>query len=764
MISWIFKFAEPPRALPCGRPLLTALLVLIAAPLFAQDKDKAPDSARGNGFPTGKPMTYEEITDRAMPSIVVVHQLGRDGREEEGVGAGFVISQDGLIATALHVIGEGRAIKVKFKDGSVHDVAGIHAWDRKLDLAILKIDAKGLQPLPLGDSDELKQGTIVVALGNPHGLEHSVVKGEISVVSSKREIDEIEMIQVAIPVEPGNSGSPVLDLYGRVQGVMTMKSAVTRNLGYAVPVNRLQSLVDKPNPTPMDRWQRIGSLDFAEWIPVFGANWFRRSGQIRVEGVGDGFGGRALCLSRIEPPERPYEVAVRVKLDDESGAAGLVFASDGRDRHYGFYPTGGQLRLTRFDGPTVFNWRILQTLPSEHYRPGRWNDIKVRFEKEKIVCYVNDRVVMESDDKGLKNGWVGLAKFRDTEADFRQFRVGRSLDSLNPSPEAVASVLEKVSDLQPAGNWDDNLIRSLSEASASSTAVLKRRAEELDRQARQLRLLAASVHTKQVEKELLAALEGEEEDIDLFHAALLLDQLDNPELDPAPYRRSLKRMAGEIRDGLPEDADADARIAALKKSLFEDNGFHGSRTDYDNPANSYMSRVMDEREGLPITLSVLFMELARELGIRSVVGVPLPSHFVVRYLPDEGSAPVEFIDVFEQGEILTLDDAAQLVNFNTGRDLEDEHLIPSTKRQIIERMLRNLVSHRFDLDSPEDVLPHLELLVALDPNDPYERLRRGMLRARLENTAGAREDFGWILETRPHGIDLRQVERMFRGL
>lgn len=709
-------------------------------------------------------MTYEEITDRAMPSIVVVHQLGRDGREEEGVGAGFVISEDGLIATALHVIGEGRAIKVKFKDGSVREVTGIHAWDRKLDLAILKIDAQGLRPLPLGDSDELKQGTIVVALGNPQGLEHSVVKGEISVVSSKREIDEIEMIQVAIPVEPGNSGSPVLDLHGRVQGVMTMKSAVTRNLGYAVPVNRLQSLLDKPNPTPMDRWQRIGSLDFAEWIPVFGAHWFRKAGRIRVEGVGDGFGGRALCLSQIEPPERPYEVAVSVKLDDESGAAGLVFASDGRDRHYGFYPTGGQLRLTRFDGPTVFNWRILRTLSSEHYRPGEWNDIKVRFEEKKIICYVNDSVVMESDDQGLRDGWVGLAKFRDTEAEFKRFRVGESVDSLKPSPELVDSVLQKVGNLEPAGIWNEALIRSLSDASAASTVALMQHAEELDRQARQLRQLASSVHTKLIEKDLLAALAGEEEDIDLFHAALLLDKLDNPELDTAPYRRSLRRMADEIRGELADDADDAARLAALRKSLFEDNGFHGSRTDYDNPANSYMSRVMDEREGLPITLSVLFMELAREIGIKSVVGVALPSHFVVRYLPDEGSAPVEFIDVFEQGEVMTLDDAAQLVNFNTGRDLEDEHLIPATKKQIIERMLRNLVSHRFDLDAPELVLPHLELLVALDPNDPYERLRRGMLRARMENTAGAREDFGWILETRPHGIDLRQVERMFRGL
>ncbi len=744
-------------------PLFAAASVL-AAPLFGKDANDDAPAKTGNGFPTEKPMTYEEITGRAMPSIVVVHQLGRDGKEEEGVGAGFVVGEDGLIATALHVIGEGRAITVKFADGAEHPVTAIHAWDRKLDLAVLRIDAKGLSPLPLGDSDELKQGAIVVALGNPHGLEHSVVKGEVSVVSSKRDIDEIEMIQLAIPVEPGNSGSPVLDLHGRVQGVLTMKSAVTRNLGYAVPVNRLRSLLDKPNPTPMDRWVRIGLLDTDEWITVFGSHWFRRSGQIRVEGVGEGFGGRALCLSQDDPPQRPYEVAVSVKLDDEAGAAGLVFASDGRDRHYGFYPTGGQLRLTRFDGPTVFNWRILRTLPSEHYRPGEWNDIKVRYEKEKILCYVNDQPVMESDDRGLQDGWVGLAKFRDTQADFKRFRVGKKLNSLAPSRETTDAVLARIGKPAAGAAWNADLISSLSEDAESSRAVLRQRAEELDREARRLRRIAGAVHTRSIEKELLKAMEGPEDDIDLFHAALLLDRLDNPDLELAPYRRSLKKMAREIREDLPKDIDDAGRIEAMKKYLFEDNGFHGSRTDYDNPANSYMSRVIDEREGLPITLSVLFMELARELGVRSVVGVPLPSHFVVRYLPEEGSAPVEFIDVFEQGKVLTLDQAAQLVSFNTGRELLDEHLIPASKQQIVERMLRNLVSDRFDLEKPEVVLPHLELLVALDPENPYERLRRGMLRARVEDLEGAREDFGWILETRPHGIDLRQVERMFRDL
>jgi len=746
-----------------GAALVILPALLLSGTVVAQDSNEPEASVKLPGFPSERPMTYEELTDKGLPSIVVVHQLGRDGKEEEGVGAGFVISEDGFIATALHVIGEGRAIKVKFADGSVHHATGIHAWDRQLDLAVLKIEAEGLSPLPLGDSDKLKQGAIVVAMGNPHGLEHSVVKGEVSVVSSKREIDEIEMIQLAIPVEPGNSGSPVLDLHGRVQGVLTMKSAVTRNLGYAVPVNRLHALLEKPNPTPMDRWQRFGSLDAEEWIPVFGSHWFRKSGQIRVEGVGDGFGGRALCLSQTEPPDLPYEVAVSVKLDSEDGAAGLVFASDGQDRHYGFYPTSGQLRLTRFDGPTVFNWRILRTLDSDHYRPGAWNDIKVRFEKEKILCFVNDRLVIESTDNGLREGWVGLVKFRDTEAEFKRFRVGKTVESLAPSDETKESVLGKVVDMKEDANWDRELIASLSGKAEASRSVLSARAEELDRQAKQLRRLAVSVHTKSIERALLKALDEEEDRIDLFHAALLLDKLDNPELELAPYQRSFKRMAREIRDSLEENADDFARIEALKKHLFEQNGFHGSRTDYDNPANSYMSRVIDEREGLPITLSVLFMELAREIGIKSIVGVPLPSHFVVRYLPEEGSAPVEFIDVFDQGKIMTLDAAAELVSFN-GRELLDEHLIPSTKQQIIERMLRNLVSSRFDLDSPENVLPHLELLVALDPNDPYERLRRGMLRARLNDPDGAREDFGWILETRPHGIDLRQVEQMFRRL
>ena len=132
-----------------------------------------------------------------------------------------------------------------------------------------------------------------------------------------------------------------------------------------------------------------------------------------------------------------------VKLQDESGAAGLIFASDGADTHYGFYPTAGQLRLTRFEGPSVFSWTILKTVPSEHYHPGDWNSLKVRVEDDKLLCFVNDRLVIESSDTGLREGKVGLAKFRETRASFKNFEVGKQIGLAAKTDAADLTELSK---------------------------------------------------------------------------------------------------------------------------------------------------------------------------------------------------------------------------------------------------------------------------------------------------------------------------------
>ncbi|MEO8429402.1 MAG: tetratricopeptide repeat protein, partial [Verrucomicrobiota bacterium] len=590
-------------------------------------------------------------------------------------------------------------------------------------------------------------------------LENSVVKG---VVSAKRDFDGFEMIQLAIPIEPGNSGGPLLDMQGRVHGLLTMKSMMSANLGFAMPINLLKPLLEKPNPVPMNRWLTIGALNPKEWTPLMGARWSQKVGRVHVEGLGKGFGGRSLCLAQKEVDARPYEIAVSVRLEDESGAAGLIFASDGDQKHYGFYPTGGQLRLTRFDGPDVYSWAILQTVPSAQYRPGDWNYLKVSVDKEKIRCYLNNELVIESSDDKLAGGKVGLAKFRDTKADFKNFQVGANLVSPNApiSAELVTSITKAIQNLSDKS--DLQILDVLKSNAEASRGILSERAIGLEREAAQLRKLAVAVHRQSVQQELVKTFEMPEEQIDLFRAALLLAKLDNPDLEIEAYQSQLESMAHELSAKLPENADNSIRLDALTKYLFAENGFHGSRSDYYNRANSYMNQVLDDREGLPITLSVLFIELAKRIGLENVFGVALPGHFIAKCASE--AREDQLIDVFDGGSRLTRAQANDIVMAYTGARLREDQLKAATKREIIVRMLRNLLAVAQDTESAANVLRYQDLIVALSPDSPADRLDRARLRLQSGDSIGAKQDFKWLLDNEPPGIDLERITEIYRAL
>ncbi len=697
------------------------------------------------------------LAERGKKSVVVVTHYGRNGKQD-GVGAGFVVAADGLIATCLHVIGEARPISVQLADGRHFDATEVFAFDRKLDLAVVRIAATNLPVLRLGDSDALQQGAPVVAMGNPVGLEHSIVQG---VVSAKRDFDGIEMIQLAIPIEPGNSGGPLLDARGRVQGLLNRKSALTANLGFAMPVNALKTLLDRPNPVPMARWLTLGALNPTEWKPVNGARWSRKAGRIQVEGTGDGFGGRSLCLWQKETPAPPYELAVTVKIEDEAGAAGLAFASDGGDVHYGFYPTAGQMRLTRFDGPTVFSWTILKEFKTPHYKAGDWNTIAVRIETNRIAGYVNGELVMESSDTALRSGKVGLAKFRDTKAQFKNFRTGANV--LEKGREGV--VREEVASTTKlealSGKSDAEIMATLKTGSDASRAALLERARTLDRQAQQMRRIASALHVHSVEQALIKALDAPDSKIDLFHAALLVAKLDHAELDVEAYRAELVRMAEELKQQLGTKTNETNKVTALTKFLFTDEGFHGSRTDFYNRANSYMNEVMDDREGLPITLAILWLELARHIGITNVAGAPLPTRFMVRYHPSAGAEQI--IDVFEGGKVLTRSEAVELVAENVER-IGEEAFAPAKKRDIITRMLRNLLGIVQRTGSATEAMRYLDVIVALNPNSAGDRLQRARIQMQRGENAAAKEDLRWVLDHGPPGVDLEQLTELYRSL
>ena len=690
---------------------------------------------------------FAKLAKLVKPSVVVIESVDRLGREG-GRGTGFVVAEDGVIATNFHVIGEHRDFAVRFADGRTFRPQSILAVDRDRDLALVKIDAKDLPSLELGDSNKIAPGQAIFSLGNPLGYSHSVSRGVVAAIRELEEGDGRPMVQVAIPIEPGSSGSPTLDLEGNVIAILAIKSGGA--MGFGIPSNALKDLLTKQNPVPMKKWLTIGALDEFEWKSIMGGSWKQRAGVIRASGLGSGFGGRMLCLSKLPVHEVPYELEVEVRLENESGAAGLVFQGDGKDAHFGFYPTNGSLRLTRFEGPNVFSWTILKTLETDAYQPGEWNRLRVRLEKEgRIICSVNGQVLIDLVDQSLKDGSIGLCKFRSPYAEFRKFRHSKRF----PQSSIPPSLVEKIRRLSGSLNENSSPRRKdyhdLVDRGPMASQALLDHAIELERKADLVRQLSEEIRERIIVAELASSLAHEDErSVDLLKSALLIARLDNEDFDLESYLRKTERMAEKIRGGFPEKATGEEKLKSLVFQLFEEMGFHGSTLDYNHRSNSYLNEVIDDREGLPITLSVLFIELANRLDL-PVSGLGLPGHFIAMYreptLKGSNMKGKEIlVDPFG-GKIVSRKDAADL----TGHRLTDEDFKPAPKKEIISRMLRNLIRSAEQERDSKARLRYLDALLAINPKYNYKRAMRAMILYAEGRFERALEDIDRLIKENP---------------
>jgi serine protease Do len=693
-----------------------------------------------------------------MQSVVKVTQIGRGG--DEGIGAGWVMDAKGLIVTNFHVIGRGRKLRVETHSGEKHEVTAVHAWDEAADLAILKVNATGLKAFKVGDSTKAKQGQPVAAIGNPEGLEFSFVQG---VISGIREIDDQQMLQVALPIERGNSGGPLINRQGEVVGILTLKSMKSDNLGFAIPSLAARALSENPNSLSMDAWATIGVLDPRTWGTLNGADWQQRAGVLKVSGLGSGFGGRTMALWKTQEPQGEYEVSVKVKLEEESGAAGLLFCGDGKDRHYGFYPSGGGLRLTRFEGADYYSWEVLRDAAAPTYRPGEWNELRVRVTAEDIHCWVNGELWHVSDDTRLRGGQVGLCRFRSPAAEFKQFRVGADLSPLPVDEELVGSVRRQVEEYVSGRQTQTTTVEVLRDDPAASLLVVQQEIEQATKSLESLRKLQRLVHESAVTADLVAALEKKD---GLLTMALLLAKHDNPELDPAPYVSTMDRMEADLADD-PEIREGGIRaIKRLNQYLFEQNGFHVTKQDFSN-SSSYINEVMDDREGLPIMLATVYLELASRLGLKELFGASLPGRFMVGIQEDDPDEPTRLIDVAGRGRILSLAQAADVIGLLDGSDLLP-YLAPATEREMILRMVLNLQGEVPAGEPPtEDQVSYLSLQIALDEESSHERFLRAAWRSSEGDKAGAREDLMWLMEhggPRMDGYRLQKLQEWYHSL
>src|SRR6185369_10299665 len=164
---------------------------------------------------------------------------------------------------------------------------------------------------------------------------------------------------------------------------------------------------------------------------------------------------------------------------------------------------------------------------------------------------------------------------------------------------------------------------------------------------------------------------------------------ESPDLELRPYQEEIDQMVERSQTHLSANLTKHEKLDALRKYLFEESGFHGSRSDYYNRANSFMNRVLEDREGIPITLSVLFLELGAKLGIEKLEGMPFPGHFMVRFT--EGEADPLYIDVFDGGKQYKKGELYALISERSEVALREEHFRAATKREIVVRMLKNLI-------------------------------------------------------------------------
>ncbi len=202
------------------------------------------------------PASFADIAAKADPAVVFVKTLqeSRGSRRMvgQGLGSGFVYDPAGLILTNNHVVANAADIQVTFAQDGREMKARVVGRDPPTDIAVLRVDAKGLSALPLGDSDRTRVGDWVLAIGNPFGLSHTVSAGIVSAKGRTR--DDVKgldssgyynFLQTDASINPGNSGGPLLDSAGQVVGINTAIRARANNIGFAIPINMVRELVPR---------------------------------------------------------------------------------------------------------------------------------------------------------------------------------------------------------------------------------------------------------------------------------------------------------------------------------------------------------------------------------------------------------------------------------------------------------------------------------------------------------------------------------------
>ena len=248
------------------------------------------------------------------------------------------------------------------------------------------------------------------------------------------------------------------------------------------------------------------------------------------------------------------------------------------------------------------------------------------------------------------------------------------------------------------------------------------------------------------------------EQFNLAEASPLVAEDVYPDLDVAAYLARLDDIATAIRKRIASDAFAEQKVLALNYYLFNELHFVGNAADYYDPRNSYLNEVLERRTGIPLTLSIVYLEVGRRLGL-NLKGVSFPGHFLVKLVVKKGQL---VLDPFIGGEAQSESDLRQrLAQVMPAGEAETvpihRYLQPASSRQVIARMLRNLKTIYLQAQQLEQALAVMHRMLLVVPESAEELRDRGLLYQRLECFRPALSDLQNYLRRRPQAPDASEI-------
>lgn len=235
--------------------------------------------------------------------------------------------------------------------------------------------------------------------------------------------------------------------------------------------------------------------------------------------------------------------------------------------------------------------------------------------------------------------------------------------------------------------------------------------------------------------------------------------LEYPDLDVEKYIKKINKIGMSLKESISDVKNPTYLISMLNEHLFENLGFEGDDDDYYNPKNNFLNEVIDKKTGLPITLSILYAEVAKFVGLDLKI-VGFPSHLLVKYNEEI------ILDPFYDGRLLDIDDLQEILDTNFGGEIEfePEFLDEISPEQILVRMTRNLKNSYAQSFVYDKALRCVDMVLATEPKSPDDIRDKGILEERMLNSDVALQYLNKYLEINPNAEDVDFILELIRSI